>query len=211
MTSSVELPDSIPVKLGNSVVKMDTDALLTSMTHQTIHKNSLLYNSDDFIMIFDVTKIELTKFLLKKIDKDFELFDFFDDWMEEFDNYQLSKNKLFCKDLIITFPDNLQFCVKFLDVLTLRNLMLGRDENDLMEDDPVLNDENLVIQWVEENLSWDDLSPYAEFVKTTRQENARVRNFSKAKKKIVEWDKKLSIFDFITKGDMIITQDEDED
>jgi hypothetical protein len=131
--------------------------------------------------------------------------------MEEFDNYQLSKNKLFCKDLIITFPDNLQFCVKFLDVLTLRNLMLGRDENDLMEDDPVLNDENLVIQWVEENLSWDDLSPYAEFVKTTRQENARVRNFSKAKKKIIEWDKKLSIFDFITKGDMIITQDEDED
>ena len=33
----------------------------------------------------------------------------------------------------------------------------------------------------------------------------------KATKKITEWEKQLSIFDFISKGDMILTNEDDED
>jgi len=211
MTTNVEIPERIPVVIGKNVFHMESESLIASLVHQTIHKNNLLYNSDDFVMIFDVTKIEITNFLKKKLLKDFEAFDFFDNWMSEFDEYQLNKNKLFCKDLIITFPDKLQFSVKFLDVLSLRNAMLDRDENDIDDDDPVLQDPQLILDWIDENLSWEQLSPYAEYVKTDRQENTRNKNFPKATKKVVEWERQLSIFDFISKGDMILSNEDDDD
>jgi len=211
MTSNEEIPERIPVVIGKNVFHMESESLIASLVHQTIHKNNLLYNSDDFAMIFDVTKIEITNFLKKKLLQEFEAFDFFDSWMSEFDEYQLNKNKLFCKDLVITFPDKIQFSVKFLDVLSLRNAMLDRDENDVDDDDPVLQDPELILNWIEENLTWEQLSPYAEYVKTDRQESTRNKNFSKATKKVVEWEKQLSIFDFISKGDMIISNEDDDD
>jgi hypothetical protein len=212
MTTDVEIPERIPVVIGKNVFQMESESLIASLVHQTIHKNNLLYNSDDFGMIFDVTKIEITNFLKKKLSQEFEAFDFFDNWMSEFDEYQLSKNKLFCKDLLITFPDKIQFSIKFLDILTLRNAMLDRDENDVDSDDPILHNPQLILDWIEENLTWDQLSPYAEYVKTDRQENTRNKNFQKATKKIIEWERQLSIFDFISKGDMILSnEDDDED
>lgn len=211
MTTENEIPERIPVVVGKSVLQMESESLIASLVHQTIHKNNLLYNSDDFAMIFDVTKIEITNFLKKKLNADFEAFDFFDDWMSEFDEFQVKKNKIFCKDLYITFPDKIQFAVKLLDVISLRNIMLDRGENDVDDDDPILQDPQLLLDWIEENLTWEQISPYAEYVKTDRQENTRNKNFHKATKKIVEWDRQLSIFDFISKGDMIITNEDDED
>jgi hypothetical protein len=211
MTTNIEIPERIPVVIGKNIFQMESESLIASLVHQTIHKNNLLYNSDDFAMIFDVTKIEITNFLKKKLDEDFEAFDFFDDWMSEFDEFQVRKNKVFCKDLFITFPDKIQFVVKLLDVISLRNAMFDRDENDVDEDDPILNDPQLLLDWVDENLTWDQLSPYAEYVKSDRQENTRNKNFGKATKKIVEWERHLSIFDFISKGDMILTSEEDDE
>lgn len=211
MTTNIEIPERIPVVIGKNIFQMESESLIASLVHQTIHKNNLLYNSDDFAMIFDVTKIEITNFLKKKLDENFEAFDFFDDWMSEFDEFQVRKNKVFCKDLFITFPDKIQFVVKLLDVISLRNAMFDRDENDVDEDDPILNDSQLLLDWVDENLTWDQLSPYAEYVKSDRQENTRNKNFGKATKKIVEWERHLSIFDFISKGDMILTSEEDDD
>lgn len=212
MTTDVELPERIPVIIGKNIFHMESESLIASLVHQTIHKNNLLYNSDDFAMIFDVTKIEISNFLRKKLTPEFEAFDFFDNWMTEFDEFQIKKNKTFCKDLIITFPDKLQFTVKLLDVISLRNVILDKDENDVDDDDPILNDPQLLLDWIDENLDWEQLSPYAEYVKTDRQENTRNKNFLKATKKIVEWERQLSIFDFISKGDMIVTnEDDDED
>ena len=96
-------------------------------------------------------------------------------------------------------------------MISLRNVLLDKDENEVDDDDPILNDPQLLLDWVNENLTWDQLSPYAEYVKTDRQENTRNKNFAKATKKIVEWDRHLSIFDFISKGDMIITSEEDDE
>ena len=79
------------------------------------------------------------------------------------------------------------------------------------DEDPVLNDPQLLLDWMNENLTWEQLSPYAEYVKTDRQENTRNKNFQKATKRIVEWERHLSIFDFISKGDMILTSEEDDE
>ncbi len=95
--------------------------------------------------------------------------------------------------------------------MSLRNAMLDRDENDIDDDDPVLQDPQLILDWIDENLTWEQLSPYAEYVKTDRQENTRNKNFSKATKKVVEWERQLSIFDFISKGDMILSNEDDDD
>ena len=85
------------------------------------------------------------------------------------------------------------------------------DENDIDDKDPALQDPQLMLDWINENLTWEQLSPYAEYVKTDRQESTRNKNFVKATKKVVEWERQLSIFDFISKCDMIISNEDEED
>jgi serine/threonine protein kinase len=84
-------------------------------------------------------------------------------------------------------------------------------QNDIDDEDPVLQDPQLMLDWINENLTWEQLSPYAEYVKTDRQESTRNKNFVKATKKVVEWERQLSIFDFISKGDMILSNEDDDD
>lgn len=210
-TSKKTLPESTKVKIGKSVFDIDIDVLLSSMTHQIIHKNNSLYNSDDFNLIFEITRSEVTNFLESHFDEDAEYFDLFEDWVKRFDEFQTNKNKLFCKDLIISFPDKTKWQVRILDVLTLRNRLSGNESSEVDLDDELLLDDEKLLAWINENLSWEDLSEYAEFVKETRQENTRNKNFAKATKSIKLWTKQLSIFDFIQVGDMIIRDEDDDD
>ena len=53
MTTDIEIPERIPVIIGKNVFQMESESLIASLVHQTIHKNNLLYNSDDFGMIFE--------------------------------------------------------------------------------------------------------------------------------------------------------------
>ena len=210
-TSKKTLPESTKVKIGKSVFDIDIDVLLSSMTHQIIHKNNSLYNSDDFNLIFEITRSEVTNFLESHFDEDAEYFDLFEDWVKRFDEFQTNKNKLFCKDLIISFPDKTKWQVRILDVLTLRNRLSGNESSEVDLDDELLLDDEKLLAWINENLSWEDLTEYAEFVKETRQENTRNKNFAKATKSIRLWTKQLSIFDFIQVGDMIIRDEDDDD
>ena len=204
------LPESTKIKIGKNIFDIDIDVLLTSMTHQVIHKNNSLYNSDDFGLIFEITKTEVTNFLESYFDDEAEYFDIFSDWVKLFDEYQQNKNKLFCKDLIITFPDKTKWQVRVLDILSIRNRLSGSESTEVDLDDELLLDDEKLILWIEDNLTWDDISDYAEYIKETRQENTRNKNFIKANKVVKLWAKQLSIFDFIQVGDMII-RDEDED
>lgn len=209
-TTKKPLPESTKVKIGKSVFDVDIDVLLSSMTHQVIHKNNSLYNSDDFNLIFEITRSEITNFLESHFDEDAEYFDLFEDWVARFDEYQQNKNKLFCKDLIISFPDKTKWQIRILDVLTLRNRLAGNESSEVDLDDELLLDDEKLLSWIDENLTWEDLSEYAEYLKETRQEKTRNKNFSKATKTIKLWSKQLSIFDFIQVGDMIV-RDEDDD
>ena len=51
--------------------------------------------------------------------------------------------------------------------------MSGSESSEVDLDDELLLDDDKLIAWIEENLSWDDLSDYAEFVKEERQEKTR--------------------------------------
>ena len=64
------------------------------MVQQVIHKNNSLYTSDDFMMVFDVTKIEVTNFLESLSENELEEFDLLGDWLDTFDVFQVNKNKV---------------------------------------------------------------------------------------------------------------------
>lgn len=210
-SKSKPLPESTKIKIGKNIFDIDIDVLLTSMTHQVIHKNNSLYNSDDFGLIFEITKTEVTNFFESYFDEEAEYFDIFDDWVKLFDEYQQNKNKLFCKDLIITFPDKTKWQVRVLDILTIRNRLSGSESSEVDLDDELLLDDEKLVLWIEDNLTWNDISDYAEFIKETRQENTRSKNFIKANKVVKLWAKQLSIFDFIQVGDMIVRDDDEDD
>ncbi len=210
-SKSNPLPESTKIKIGKSIFDIDMDVLLSSMTHQVIHKNNSLYNSEDFNLIFEITRAEVTNFLESYFDSEADYFDIFEDWVSHFDEYQKNKNKLFCKDLIITFPDKSKWQIRVLDILTLRNRLLGNDTSEVDMDDELLLDDEKLILWIEDNLTWTELSEYAEYIKEPRQENTRNKNFMKANKVIKLWSKQLSIFDFIQVGDMIIRDDDEDD
>ena len=62
-SKSKPLPESTKVKIGKNIFDIDIDILLSSMTHQIIHKNNSLYNSDDYNLIFEITRSEIANFL----------------------------------------------------------------------------------------------------------------------------------------------------
>ena len=206
-----KIPEYFKVKIGKAEMELESDCLISTMCHQVIHKKNSLYNSDDFVMIFDVTKSEIKDFLLSSYINLEEEIDIFGDWMEKFNEYQVEKNKLFCKDLNIEFGDGTKWTVKILDVLYIKNSLEGIDPDIIDLDDSLLHDDVLMIKWIEKNVKWEDISSYAELVKTDEKEAYRTKNFKRAKKEFVAWEKNLSIFDFISLGYMMIEHDEYDD
>lgn len=206
-----KIPEYFKVKIGKTEMDLESDCLISTMCHQVIHKKNSLYNSEDFVMIFDVTKSEIKDFLLSSYINLEDEIDIFGDWMEKFNEYQVEKNKLFCKDLNIEFGDGTKWTVKILDVLYIKNSLEGKDPDIIDLDDSLLHDDLLMIKWIEKHVKWEDISSYAELVKTDEKEAYRTKNFKKAKKEFVAWEKNLSIFDFISLGDMMIEHDEYDD
>ena len=60
------LPDYFEVKVGSSIFELDTDTLLTSMSHQYLSRNVNLDESTNYDIIFGVTKTEIKSFLYEK-------------------------------------------------------------------------------------------------------------------------------------------------
>lgn len=209
------LPEYFNVKIGKNVFSIGNEYLISSMVQQVIHKNNSLYNSDDFMMVFDVTRIEVTNFLESLPPSDLEEFDLLGDWLEKFDEFQVNKNKVFCKDLIVEFADKTRWILKFIDIMTIKNQMDGVDEDLIDPKDALLADEQTFLDFVNEKLSWKDVCEYAELIKSDDQDVTYDEEWKLAKKEIIPWDKNISIFDFISIGDIIVDEedidDDDED
>ena len=209
------LPEYVTVKIGKNKFQLSSEYLLSSMVQQVIHKNNSLYNSDDFMMVFDVTKIEVTNFLESLPETELEEFDLLGDWLEKFDEFQVNKNKVFCKDLIVEFSDKTRWILKFIDIMTIKNQLEGVDEDLIDPKDELLADEETFLNFVNEKLTWKDVCEHAELIKSDEQDEQFESEWKTAKKEILPWDKNLSIFDFISIGDIIVDgeniDDDDDD
>ena len=61
-----------------------------------------------------------------------------------------------------------------------------------------------VMKFVNEKLTWRDVCEHAELIKSDEQDEQFDQEWKTAKKEIIPWDKNLSIFDFISIGDIIV-------
>lgn len=205
------LPQYMNLLIGKNCFDIPTENVISSMVQQVIHKNNMLYNADDYAMVFDVTKIEIVNFLESLPKDELDDLDLLGDWIETFDTFQVNKNQSYCKDLIIEFSDKTKFIVKFLDLLSLKNQLNGDDSDFINPKDELLADEDKFVEYFTENFSWEQISPFAEMLKDDTDEEKYSSEWKSSKKSVSPWEKNLSIFDFISHTDIMIEEDEEDD
>jgi hypothetical protein len=95
--------------------------------------------------------------------------------------------------------------------MTIKNQLDGVDEDLIDPKDELLADEETFLNFVNEKLSWKDVCEHAELIKSDEQDEQFESEWKAAKKEILPWDKNLSIFDFISIGDIIVDEDDIDD
>lgn len=198
------------VKLGKLTYEISQESLIAVMANQIISTNSSINQDTNLEMAFDITKNEVHDYLRNiKPDEHFVI-DLFDNWFDDFSAYQRAKNKPFCKDLIVEFSDKSQWSIRLIDIFSLRS----GSEQDTFEielDDPLLNDDDLMLKWVQENLSWNDLAHFAEEIQRPQPEPDYNNEWKDAFKIIKEWENSFSILELIGESDTIDEIEEVED
>jgi len=194
------LPSYFEVKIGNSKFEMMTESLITTLCHQYLNKYQNVYNFDHYEVIFDSVKSELQKFLENIAGRDFKEIDLLGNWAEEFQLFQQQKNQHLCKDFVVEFSDSSKWSIKLLDLLSIKY------DDDIDEDDPLLHDEKLLLKWIN-TLAWTDIEPYAEEIQRPQPSPDYAKEFKRAKKEIISWEKTINLLDLLEASNI---EDEDD-
>lgn len=201
-----KLPSYFKTQIGNAEYELETDTLLTSMAHQFISRSNNQANIDNYDVIFSISKSEIEEYLLLKYE-DSNFIDLFGNWIEDFKIYHSAKNEPLCRDLIFSFSDNSKWCIKIIDLLSLRN----EDGDDTINfDDEILKDDNLLLDWVK-TLTWDDVKDLAEEIERPQPEPDYENEWVVVEKSINKWDETINILDFFELDDTIEYVEEDDD
>ena len=193
------LPSYFEVKIGNSKFGMMTESLITTLCHQYLNKHQNIYNFDHYEMIFHSVKLEIEKFVETLVEKQVEELDLLGNWIEDFQTFQQEKNQHLCRDFVVEFSDGSKWSIRLLDLLSIKY------DDEIDDDDPILKDENLLLKWIN-TLSWNDLEPFAEEIQRPQPAPDYVKEFKKAKKEIIVWEKTINLLDLLE-----TSNDEDED
>jgi len=202
------LPDYFEVKIGSSIFELETETLLTSMTHQYLSRNAAIDETDNYDIIFGITKSEIKSFLFEKAKNDEFFIDLFGPWIEEFKIYHDKRNEPLSRDVEFGFSDGSRWIIKILDLIAMRTLP-DSDFAINFDDDILKNDEEF-IEWIN-NLSWDDIKHLADEVKRPQPEPDYESEWKSAEKSIVKWEDSFSIFDFFEINDTMSEEDSDDD
>ncbi len=205
---SRNLPEYFEVKIGSSIFELETDPLLTSMTHQYLSRNSAIDESESYDILFGITKSEIKSFLYDKSKNDETFIDLFGNWVEDFKVYHEKRNEPLSRDLEFEFSDGSKWVIKVLDLMALRANPNGDFAIDF--DDDLLKNDDEFIAWVN-SLEWDDLKHLADEIKRPQPEPDYDAEWKKSNKSIVNWEEKFSIFDFFEINDTISEEESDID
>ena len=140
------LPDYFEVKIGCSIFELETETLLTSMTHQYLSRNAAIDETDNYDIIFGITKSEIKSFLFEKAKNDEFFIDLFGPWIEEFKIYHDKRNEPLSRDVEFGFSDGSRWIIKILDLIAMRTLP-DSDFAINFDDDILKNDEEF-IEWI---------------------------------------------------------------
>lgn len=202
------LPDYFEVKVGSSIFELDTDTLLTSMSHQYLSRNVNLDESTNYDIIFGVTKTEIKSFLYEKAKNEETFIDLFGPWFEEFRTYQNKRNEPLSRDVEFEFSDKSKWIIKVLDLMTLRS---NEDsEFSINFDDEILQNDDNFLEWVN-SLEWNDIKHLADEIRRPQPEPEYEKEWKMSQKNLVKWEDNFNIFDFFEIDDTMSEEDSDDD
>ena len=198
------------VKLGKLTYEIELSSLIAVMANQIISSNPALSHEENYDIAFEVTKNEIFDYLKSLDTEEKDTIDLFDNWFYDFTTFQKQKNKPFCKDLIIEFSDKSKWSIRLIDILSIK---AGSDEDsfEIDIDDPLINDDDSLLKWIQENLTWNDISHFAEEIQRPQPEPDYNDEWKESLKIIKEWENTFSILELVGKTDIIDeSQDSDE-
>lgn len=202
------LPDYFEVKVGSSIFELNTDTLLTSMSHQYLSRNNNLDENTNYDIIFGITKTEIKSFLYEKTKNDETFIDLFGPWFDEFRTFQNKRNEPLSRDVEFEFSDKSKWIIKVLDLMTLRSN--EESEFSINFDDEILcNDENFM-EWIN-SLEWNDIKHLADEIIRPQPEPEYEKEWKLSTKNLVKWEDNFSIFDFFEIDDTMSEEDSDDD
>ena len=202
------LPEYFEVKIGSSIFELETDTLLTSMSHQYLTRNTSTDENHNYDMIFAITKTEIKSFLFEKAKNDELFIDLFGNWVEEFRNFQNKRNEPLSRDIEFEFSDGSKWIIKILDLMTLRSS--PESDFSINFDDELLHDDENLISWIE-TLEWEDIKHLVDEVKRPQPEPNYAEEWKSINKNIIKWEDNFSIFDFFEIDDTMSEEDSDDD
>lgn len=202
------LPDYFEVKIGSSIFELETESLLTSMTHQYLSRNSAIDESENYDILFGITKSEIKSYLDDKTKKDETFIDLFGPWVDDFKIFHEKRNEPLSRDIEFGFSDGSRWIIKILDLMAIRSQPDG--EFAINFDDDLLKNDSEFIEWVN-SLEWDEVKHLADEIKRPQPEPDYENEWKNSEKSIVKWEEKFSIFDFFEINDTISEEESDID
>jgi hypothetical protein len=150
----------------------------------------------------DFAKDKASEYLKSKINEDPKFaVNLFGEWMNDFIEYQKEKSRPFSKDVIVSFSDGSEWSLKAIDIYALAeevDLSNPTAEVTFDRNNPLLTDEDYMLKWVSDNLTWDKLEEIADRVKKPDITPDYVGEWKNAEKRVEAWENTLSIIEMIT-------------
>ena len=209
----IEYPEAVKVYLNRKKISMPFDSVSASLTHQVLSKNARRFEGEHYYMLFESTVIEIKEYLKYKIEEDPKYtLNLFGEWMNDFIEYQKEKSKPFSKDLIVSFSDGSEWSLKAIDIYALaENIDIASPSEEITIDrsNPLFTDEEYMLKWVSENLTWEQVEEIADQVKRPQNSPDYNAEWKNADKRIEHWENPLTVIEMIALDSEEMDDDED--
>ena len=194
-------PETIKVHLNRSKISLPFNSVCASLTHQILSKNAKRFEGEHYYMLFESTVIEIKEYLKNKVEDNSKFaINLFGEWMNDFIEYQKEKSRPFSKDVIVSFSDGSEWSFKTIDLFALaENVDMENLTAEVVIDknNPLLTDEDYMLKWISENLSWDDIEELADRVKKPDVVPDYAGEWKNADKRVEAWENTLSVIEMI--------------
>ncbi len=209
----IEYPEAVKVYLNRKKISMPFDSVSASLTHQVLSKNARRFEGEHYYMLFESTVIEIKEYLKYKIEEDSKYtLNLFGEWMNDFIEYQKEKSKPFSKDLIVSFSDGSEWSLKAIDIYALAeniDVTSLSEEITIDRSNPLFIDEEYMLKWVSENLTWEQVEEIADQVKRPQNSPDYNAEWKNADKRIEHWENPLTVIEMIALDSEEMDDDED--
>lgn len=203
----IKLPEYFSVQLGNTKYDLNTEALVSSMSHQFISQTTNTNNFSNYDIIYNVAKDEIEEYLCDLNEKNINEINLFGNWIDDFKAFHSKKNEPICRDIVFSFSNKSKWSVKILDLLSLKE---NYELTYIDYDDPLLTDDDKLMDYIG-SLDWDTVKDIAEEIEKPQPEPNYDDEWKICAKEIVLWENSIDLIDFLEVDDILELDDIPDD